>query len=271
MKVSIQKIHDKGSGDQNEDELLIKENLFAVFDGATSLVKFVNSEGKSGGKLAAEICKDVFSNNGGSLKQIASDANAALLEEMKRHRIDVTKKESLWNTAMAAVKLLNSGIEFLTIADCLILSVFKDDTSKLVVPYNDIDLETMRKWKELADKQTENIWDKIKPQTDKVRRGVNVNYGVLNGEEKAIKFVKTGKISIDNVKSIIIFTDGLLIPKENPDETENWNLFIRLYQESGPKGILKHVRSLETKDPKCWKYPRFKQHDDIAAIGIDFS
>ncbi len=51
----IQKIYNKGSVKLNEDELLIKEDLFVVFDGATSLVKFINKKGETGGKLASKI------------------------------------------------------------------------------------------------------------------------------------------------------------------------------------------------------------------------
>jgi len=39
MKISVQKIYSKGSRKISEDELLIKDNLFAVFDGATRMLK----------------------------------------------------------------------------------------------------------------------------------------------------------------------------------------------------------------------------------------
>ena len=60
MKFGIPKIYDKGSGKINEDELLIKDNLFAIFDGASSLIPYENEKGETGGKIAAEIAKKSF-------------------------------------------------------------------------------------------------------------------------------------------------------------------------------------------------------------------
>src|SRR3989338_2247001 len=40
--------------------------------------------------------------------------------------------------------------------------------------------------------------------------------------------------------------------------------------EGGLEKIKDYVRGLEKDDPECWKYPRYKQYDDIAAISISF-
>jgi len=88
------------------------------------------------------------------------------------------------------------------------------------------------------------------------------------GEEDATKFFNTGKIELKNIENIILFTDGLLLPKENPEEKEDWNKFVKIYKKSGLGGLLKYVRETEESDPKCYLYPRFKKHDDVAAISI---
>jgi len=36
----------------------------------------------------------------------------------------------------------------------------------------------------------------------------------------------------------------------------------------GLQAVRNHVRRLQQEDPTCRKYPRFKQHDDIAAVAI---
>jgi len=43
---------------------------------------------------------------------------------------------------------------------------------------------------------------------------------------------------------------------------------IKLHQKSGLVLILEKIRNLESSDPDCDEYPRFKPHDDIAAIAI---
>jgi len=268
MKFSVEKVYSKGIRQINEDEILIKDNIFAVFDGASSLIKFLNKEGKTGGKIAAEISKNVFSENEGSLKNLAIKANDIIREKMKSNKININRKEALWSTSAAVIRIKKDSAEFFQIGDSLILLVLKKGKPKLVTKYYDQDIETMIKWKRLADKKEDNINEKLIGQKIKIRRMANIRYGDLNGEKDAIKFFNTGKFRLENVKSIILFTDGLLVPKENPEDEEDWNKFISIYNKLGLKGLLNYVRSIENTDPNCFLYPRFKKHDDIAAIAI---
>jgi serine/threonine protein phosphatase PrpC len=267
MKFSVEKVYSKGIKQINEDEILIKDNIFAVFDGASSLVKFLSKEGKTGGKIAAEISKNVFSENNDSLKNLAIKANDLIREKMKSNKVNINKKEALWSTSAAVIRIKKDCAEFFQIGDSLIL-VIKNDKPRIVTKYYDQDMETMIKWKKLADKKEKNIREKLTKQIIKVRRRSNICYGDLNGEKKAIKFFNIGKFKLKNIESIILFTDGLLIPKKDPKENEDWNKFVKLYKKLGLKGLLRFVRSLEDTDPNCFLYPRFKMHDDIATIAI---
>ncbi len=271
MKLSVQKIYAKGSHRLNEDELLIKDNLYVVFDGASSLVPYISKKGKTGAKIAAKIAKKEFSKNIGTLKQLAIDANTKIREEMKKEKINMNRKEELWCTSAAILRLKDNEAKYLVIGDCFILAINRDASYGLLVPYYDQDLETMKKWRKLADNKVENIWSELKPYIVKVRKEENIKYGCLSGEKEAVNFFKQGRIHLKDIKSLILFTDGLLIPKEDPEEDEDWDLFVKIYQKSGLKGLLKYVRDIEKKDPKCWKYPRYKQHDDATAIAIDFN
>ena len=47
-------------------------------------------------------------------------------------------------------------------------------------------------------------------------------------------------------------------------------MFVKLFLNGGLREVKDFVRNLEKNDPKCWKYPRYKQYDDIAAISISF-
>ena len=128
MKFKIQKIYSQGSGKTNEDVLLIKKNLFAVFDGATSLVGYADKIGKTGGRIAAEIAKDIFSKNSGSLKNLAIEANNKIRAVMIEGGINTNNKEEIWSTCFAAVRIKRQEIEYASIADCLILVIFQDNS-----------------------------------------------------------------------------------------------------------------------------------------------
>lgn len=270
MKIKVQELYDKGSGKINEDELLIKDNLFAVFDGMSSLVPYHNKEGETGGKLASRTAKEIFAKNNKSLKELAIEANRKILDDMKKEDINTNKKESLWSTFVAVIRLEDEIAQFFQIGDCLIIKINKNGEYKLVTPYYNHDVNTLLLWKQLAKQGITNLWDSVKYHTDKVRREMNINYGTMNGEPEAINFFNIGEVPLKNIKSLILFTDGLFIPKEHPEKPEDWDLFVKLYQESGLKGLLEYVRAIEKADPNCIKYPRFKQHDDVAAIGISF-
>jgi hypothetical protein len=269
MKLKIQKIYSRGSGKINEDEFLIKDNLFAVFDGATSLIGYADKRGRTGGRIAAEIAKDIFSQNSSSLKNLAIITNKKIRAAMIKSSINVKNKEEIWSAGFAAVRIKKREIEYASILDCLILVIFKNNSHKLLNPYINHDLTDLISWKKLADRKTKNIRSEMKVRLIKTRKAAGIKYSSLNGLENVEKFLKFGKINLKNIKSIILFTDGFLLPKRDPEREEDWKTFVKLYQARGIKGVLDYVRRLEATDPNCWKYPRVKQYDDATAVSID--
>lgn len=96
---------DQGSGVMNEDDFLIKGNLFCVFDGVTSLVKYVAQDGKTGGKLGSYFVKEIFEQNSKRpLLETARLANNKLKEEMIKRSIVVTNKANLWGDNFSSYK-----------------------------------------------------------------------------------------------------------------------------------------------------------------------
>jgi hypothetical protein len=101
------------------------------------------------------------------------------------------------------------------------------------------------------------------------RKRMNIEYGALNGDPGFTRFVQTGTLPLKNIAHIVLTTDGLFLPTEDP-EAYSWDQFADLYRAGGLDRIREFVRETEQSDPKCWKYPRFKVHDDIGAIAIRF-
>lgn len=268
MKVKY--ILNKGSGIMNEDNILIKNNLFGVFDGATSLDKYRNKTGETGGHLASNITKFTFEKNDKSLKNLAIEANKKIREKMILEGIEINEKINLWSTSAAVIKINKNTFNWIQIGDSLILVVYKNGKRELITKYFDHDKNLLILWKKLADKKVKNIFEVIKKDSIKLRKTMNIKYGILNGEKKMMNFLKKGTKKLDKIKHIIIFTDGLFIPKKDPRKKENWNIFVKLFLEKGLIGIKNYIRSIEEKDKKCWEYPRYKQHDDIGAISITF-
>ncbi len=262
-------IHEKGSGWINEDSVSINGNLFGVFDGATSLTRSTYEKDKTGGYLASSIARDIFSQNHGSLSFLAHKANKAIYEKMLEHGVDISDKASLWSTSCAVVRIENEHIEWVQTGDSLLLLIHDDGSWHIPVTDYNHDRETLLMWKDLAGSDCEGkIFDLLNDQIRKIRAEMNVTYGVLNGESDYARFLNTGKAPKKNVKHIVLFTDGLFLPSRYPDQEPDFDSFVSIYLEGGLKAVRDHVRSIELTDPDCRIFPRFKPHDDIAAVSI---
>jgi len=267
MAYRTEHVCEKGTHMINEDDYVVNDNLFAVIDGATSLVEFNDEDGNSGGRIAADIVKKALE-TGENLKESVIDANNNLRKAMEESGISTHIKESLWSAAVAAVKIKGSNAECLSIADCVILGIKEDGKAELIIPYHDHDTKTMIEWKRLADRKVKDIWTTIKPLTDKIRRRANIDYGTLNSEDSFEKFIRLKTINIKKYVKIALLSDGMFLPNEDPQQEPDWQKMADIIRAGGPKALLEEVRKLEKSDPLCWKYPRFKQHDDATAVVI---
>lgn len=270
---NLSHISDKGIRDINEDSLLINEeqNIFGVFDGASSLVHYISPTGETGGYIASSIASRTFANDGESLPNLALEANKKIDEAHKKAGIDLSKNVNRFGTTAAVVKLNDRTAELLQIGDSVIIIIKADGTCCLPLGYNDQDIETMRKWRKLADQGASGIRKLVDEDVIRQREAANTSYGLLNGDSKLKDVIKSCTVSLENVRSILILTDGMFVPKSDPDADENWTRYVDLYQSGGVKEILRVVRSTEQTDQELTKYPRFKLHDDATAIALDLS
>lgn len=261
-------VSEKGSGEMNEDRLVVKENLFCVIDGASSLNGYHDSSGKTGGYLAASVVREKITGGQGTLIETVTNANTAIAEAMIKNNIDVSNTVNRWSASLVAVRIKDETAEWIKIGDCNLLVLNQDGSVKLLGEYHNHDLETLKMWKALAQKKTKNIRQHLREQNRKVRMETNIKYGALNGDNRAISFIQKGEISVKGVKNIILFTDGFLIPKEDPEESEDFFEMVELFRQGGLNMVRQTIRDLEKSDPECWKYPRLKQYDDMAAIVV---
>ncbi len=255
---------------KKEDALLIGENIFGVFDGAGSWVKFVDPIRGTGGKIASSVTRDTFAAGNGSLADLALKANLEIKRQMAEASIDVKKKVNLWSTTAAVVRMGNDSFEWLEIGDSVILVIRTDGKFNLLVDYHDHDRELLAVCKELAEKGESDPHSVIvaNGQAEALKEKMNITYSALNGENEAMQWIKSGVMSLEGIEHILIFTDGLLIPKEDPQTPNDWRMTVKLFLTIGLDGLVDFVRNLQQKDPFCKKYVRYHPYDDIAAIAL---
>ncbi len=276
--IRCQAIHQEGSR-SNEDSFLMQEGHFTygVFDGSTGYKKYRDGRNRSAGKVAADTARDIFTKEG-DLFDLIKKGNQNIKDLiLKEGKVDFTgeyDKVDLWNTTAMIFRINKDEIEWIQIDDSPIVIIKKDNTWESLLNDIDHDKDSLKLWRQLADEGIEDIRrdPRMDKQINKTRRNGNVRYGVLNGEDKAMEFIKQGKYPLKDVKSILIFTDGFLIPNERPEQSEDYTEAVEMFIKNNYdlKPVADKIREMEQTDPKCHRYVRFKQHDDMSAVAITF-
>lgn len=263
--MKVEQILEQGSGAQNEDFLIMDHNIFGVFDGATSLTDACFEEGKSGGCIASSIAGQVFLRNHHPLVRLGAEANDTIRARMERSQIDLSRRCGLWSTSAAVVRLRDGEIEWFQTGDSQVVFVGKDGGYKVAAKREDHDYPTLSMIRERG-----RFHPEVQRMVETIRQGMNRDYGVLNGEREAEGFFRTGVEEVCNIKTVLLFTDGLDVPCPVPQKYKDFSCLIRMSRELGLEGLRDHVRGQEASDPDMEAFPRFKKHDDIAAIAIHF-
>jgi hypothetical protein len=267
----VETLHEKGSSLVNEDRLLVAGNIYGVFDGATSLGGEKSPGNSTGGAIAAEIAEETFRHAQGSLLAAAVEANCRIGKAQVRAGVDCSMRHTLWTTSAAVIRIDGDRLEYCQAGDALIMLLYEDESYRLLTPEIDIDRETLLLWKKISSsaiKKKDCIYRALEEKIRAVRLEMNRTYGVLNGETEAVDFIDHGLESLAGVTDILLFTDGLYLPKNDPEESSDWELFVELYRDRGLQGVRDCVRDMQGSDPGLSIYPRFKMHDDIAAVAI---
>lgn len=272
---NIDAITDKGSGLVNEDSYFVTHGDVlrgGVFDGVTGYVGYVNNHGETAGKIASRITAECFKHSSGSLIEAAMRANYAILQAMLAEGIDTKSKIKCWATTCAAVETDGITLDWVQIADSLILIIYHDGTYELPVKDYDIDRENLLLWKSYADQgmRFSEIKDKMTAHMRRAREQMNVSFGALNGDPNARRFLKSGTCSLEGVAHVVLFTDGLILPKKDPNLPDDFDTFVSLFLNGGISAVLHHVRKIENTDTDCLVHARFKKHDDGTAVVISF-
>ncbi|KGX85609.1 protein phosphatase 2C domain-containing protein [Pontibacillus marinus] len=280
--MKIESLTYKGVGELNEDSLIINDEmaLYGVADGVSSLVPFKSDDNLTGGYIASNEVKRYFEHLH-QINHLSEDLfviNRNLREKMEENGIDMVKKEQLWGTALAQVRVNENGVEFIQTGDCMILAVYQDDHVRPLTHLQTEHLESkvLNRWKELVHNGVNNRDDLMKEVKDtlvsnRMKSNTPEGYGVLNGEEDAIHYTEYGKINKIGLKYLILITDGLFLPSESVPAAENyWGYVAQSLLHKGLEQYANDLIELEESDPECLKYPRFKKSDDKAGLVITF-
>jgi hypothetical protein len=269
--LAVQILEDPGSAAGTEDALFVGDRFFGVFDGATSLTGRSDVPGLRGGALAATIARDVFASGGKRpLAELAYEANHRIAEAMGAAQVDRSRPENRWGTTAAVVRIADEAVDWVSIGDSVMVAVFEDGTFRPLAMLHDHDRTTKRLVAALGG-PVAGRRERLQGDLLAVRALANIEYGVLNGEPAARGFVAAGREPLEGVRHLVLFTDGLLVPRADPDGDDDLAPIVSRFLEGGLEGVKDLVRRLEDGDLDCTAYPRLKPHDDMAAIALTFA
>ncbi|AIM16933.1 hypothetical protein HW35_12370 [Bacillus sp. X1(2014)] len=240
--------------------------LFAVLDGATPISNFVNQDGHNGAVLASRIVGNALNKmENTSIKTTISEANLLLANEMKTHRIDTSKKEELWSTCLALVKVYDNEIHFAQIGDCMIFATTRTGEWKILSKDMVFGIsERARQHREnerrLGRKLPPEEYYQIKKHSliyNKSLANKENGYAVLNGDPAAIQFLHEGILQKDEYRGILLITDGLF-PKDR-----NWGTMLSHINQNGLYQYAKNLIEYEQANNLT--------QDDKTGIWIQFS
>lgn len=266
---NIERILDQGSGQINEDKLVCTDNLFGVFDGASSLVPDLY-HGKTGAWWASYLASSTFSQNDTSLFDLGKRANQVLQQTMTEMGVETGDKLQCWSTSVAAFQVKDDSVSWIQSGDSQVLAIYADGDCQLLTPYHNHDKETLKLLKSLYLQGDPDPKSSLRPQVENIRRQMNQSYGVLNGEPMALDFLQRGSTDLKDIAHLLVFTDGLFPPGEDPEYQPDFRWVTDQFLQGGLQQVKEEIRTLEEMDPDCHRYPRFKKHDDIAAIAVSF-
>jgi hypothetical protein len=190
---------------------------------------------------------------------------------MRQAGLNLASKRSAWCAAFAAVDITDHWFEWAQIADCMILIVYTDGSVRPLITDYDHDIDTLVNWKGLAEaglRTRDELWSAIRARAAAKREMMNIDYGILSGEPAAMNFVRHGREPLREVRAVILFSDGLFPPKADPAEPDDLASLGTSIVRDGLHRVGIAVREMERSDPECIRFPRFKTHDDIAALSI---
>lgn len=270
----INSVTEMGSGKINEDALLIGSNIFGVFDGATSLKKYFDEKGNSGGFVAAQTARDTFLERKEDLLTLTKKANELIRIKMEKANIDRTDKLNVFSTTAAVVRLNieENSFDWVQVDDSVILVIYNNGDYKLMVENYDHDKENLILWKKLNQENNPKKVELFEEDKIKVRRNMCKTgfYGKIDGDENMINFLWSGNESLEGVNHIICMTDGMFIPNPTPEKEDDFETWTKLFLKGGLELIKTYIRDIEKTDQEFVTYPRFKVHDDMTAVAISF-
>ncbi|WP_042143696.1 protein phosphatase 2C domain-containing protein [Paucisalibacillus sp. EB02] len=284
MKVT--KVYKTGDKTINEDNFVINgsNRIYAAIDGATGLAGVP-------GQIASQVVKHELEekSTNKTLHDRVELANEQLalkiMEYFNEHIRTVNEfeeihKEERSSTGLAAIQLDEARhyFDYIQAGDCMLFLQYENGDIRTITfdHVQQLDQMAVREIIKLRnssgnhDLGIKELLEKVKPILLTNRNKLNTfeGYGIIDGSKEAMENLEYGRVSMRRVKKILLLSDGLTMPTQDPNQ-DGWKLSVEFAFQHGLDALLEEVSKREESDPECVVYPRLKPRDDKTGVLIE--
>lgn len=262
MKAMVEQIlFDRGTTTSIEDGFFHLPPFMGVWDGFSAPHSPSHPpilfNGKTGGQMVKDIILEFFTaaeEKNATIERLAKKTNAKIKKFQEDAGLSIKDASQLAGATFAFAHIKDDCVDILQGGDCYALWLEKSGktgiTKNLFRSYENSLREKITKLMIKAKGNRQVMWDLFYPILCESRRRITNVPGknaVLNGQPRVSKCWQ--KLSLPNkkLKTLLLFTDGMVPHQKTDNETYLAQKVMKLYEQSGLRGILQWTRSFEVK------------------------
>lgn len=282
----IENIYEEGNNGTTEDAYVIdeKNHRYAVIGGLQSM-------GETQSARASHIVRKYLLNSYFQNDTLENTIRAANREIGRYSLIIHTSKGDFKAIpknccSVIAIKVKENCLQYVHSGNCMLFVQYKNREIRKIT-YDHLAEMDREAAQEMIDNYigfvatTENLTEKKRHRLWLSAKGIskslwmmnrlNFNtpdgFSILDGSNEAPLYWESGKIPLTGIEKILLLSDGLQLPKENPQiGQENWMETATQVFQRGLEEVYKEIEYKEMSDPDCFLYPRMIESKDKTGI-----
>lgn len=262
-----------------------KDVLFAaVFDGTTSLKPIKSLGEQTGARFASHFLKDTFSETESTVspKDLLIRLNNKLLETTSKFEgASINDTHTLPSSTGTLIKIdaTKNTLSFAHVGDSYGIVYYKDGTSTVFTDDKNSKFDESMFSIIARIAKEKHISPRVARDDKEVKEALITMFikrnnnpdgkgsGVINGDPQVEQYIQTGTFSLQNVKAILLGTDGLTpLGWSEKNEADRQKLLKEIL-DGGFQKLFMTKKQSEDADPD-WNYIRYKHSDDATGVLI---
>lgn len=207
------------------------------------------------------------------LPRAMSDLIDRLIDDLARHSLP--ERYDPPAACIAAVCRIGGAWQAVRLGDCRLIARDRRGFQRIVdFPNDDFDqwvtAEAMR-LRAAGVTDLKEMARVLQPAlfADRRKRNRPGGYGVIEADRACLAFAEY--LELDDPSSVLLASDGFFRLVDNYHELSETGLLARAARPDEIEVLYERLRALETSDPDCREFPRFKPRDDASAIALSAS